>query len=61
MLPSINEGGMKKEKEELKLTFEANTSNMSLFEEGDNSLVSGKHKLKLAETKAELYKIIAAL
>jgi hypothetical protein len=40
MLPSINEGGMKKEKEELKLTFEANTSSMSLFEEGDNSLVS---------------------
>jgi len=50
-----------KEKEELKLKFEVITNRYAMFEEGNSSVMSEKLQLKLAKTKEELHKIIAAL
>jgi hypothetical protein len=61
MSTSIEEKSWKNEKEELKLKFEVITNRYAMFEEGDNSVMSEKLQLKLAKTKEELHKIIAAL
>jgi hypothetical protein len=50
-----------KEKEELKLKFEAITNKYSMFEETDKSAISEKLKDRLASTKAALHRIIAAM
>lgn len=52
---------LKEQKEDLKLKFEAITNRYAMFEEGDNSVMSEKLRGKLAKTKEELRKIIAAL
>ena len=49
------------EREELKLKFEAITDKYVMFEESDLSHISEKLRDKLAKTKEELRKIIAAL
>jgi hypothetical protein len=51
----------KEEKIELKLKFEAITNRYAMFEKGDHSAMSEKLQGKLAKTKEEIRKIIAAL
>jgi hypothetical protein len=50
-----------KEKEKLKLRFEAITDKYSLFDEVDSNHFSEKLQDRLAKTKEELHKLIADL
>ena len=57
----VGKNDWNEEKEELKLKFEAITNRYAMFEEGDSSVMSEKLRGKLAKTREELRKIIAAL